>query len=75
MFQFKSVLVQSPDDIAEALDVVTCIDSGRVFITRLANHLTGNETTQAHIRHACFLVLRIGEGNNPYLNDAVATLW
>jgi hypothetical protein len=75
MFQFKSKVIESPDDIAEVVDMITDFDDARDFITRLANHLTYGDVTISHLHHACFLVLSIGRGDNPVITSAVLSLW
>lgn len=74
-FQFKGILIKSPDDISEALDLILNKDDGRIFIISLANRLTYGDTTNKHIHHACFLVLKIGEGRNFYVTEAVQSVW
>ena len=75
MFQFKSKLIESPDDISEVLDMITCHNDARDFIITLSNHLTYGDTQQEHLHHACFLVLSIGRGDNTVVTSAVLSLW
>ena len=75
MFQFKSKLIESPDDISEVMDTLTDFDDARDFITRLANHLTYGDVNISHLHHACFLVLSIGQGENTVITSAVLSLW
>jgi hypothetical protein len=75
MFQFKSKVVESPDDISEVLSMITDVDEGRDFITKLANHLTYGDVTISHLHHACFLVLSIGRGENEFITQASISLW
>lgn len=74
-FQWKGLIIESPDDISEAINDIDNKDDGRMFISRIANHLSPLDTSIEHMQHACFLVLSIDRGHNPHIIDAVQTLW
>lgn len=74
-FQWKGLIIESPDDISEAINDIDNKDDGRMFVCRLANHLSPLDTTKEHINHACFLALAIDRGCNPHIIETVQSLW
>lgn len=73
-FQWHDLTVRSPDDISEAINTIESTDMGVLFIRRLANHI-GLKYSIECLRHACFLVIKIDEGVNPHIIQAVIELY